>query len=67
MKSSRPLKPCERKNLIKTAKKAGFSEDGLRYLFVILNIKPQAMTYETYTHVLPYVNRINAEKFNAMV
>jgi hypothetical protein len=64
MKASRPIKECEKKNLVKTAERAGFTSEGLRYLLGILNVAPRAMTFETYLEVLPYVNKVNAEKFN---
>jgi hypothetical protein len=51
---SRGLKPCEKDNLVKTAKRAGFTDTGLKYMLTILNI-PRRMTYEQYATVLPYL------------
>jgi hypothetical protein len=38
--------------------------EGLRALFVILNVPVRQMDFETYKSILPYVNKTNSKKFN---
>lgn len=66
MHTPRGLKPCEKENLFRLARKAGFTDEGLRYMLTILNI-PSRMTYDQYTNVLQYLNKRNSAKFNALV
>ena len=46
------------------AKKAGFSAESLRRMLVLLNLHPKTITTKDLRNVWPYVNEINAQKFN---
>ena len=46
------------------AKKAGFNAESLRLMLVLLNLDQKKMSVRDYTTLMPYVNALNARKFN---
>ena len=46
------------------AKEAGFNAESLRLMLVLLNLDPKNMSVRDFTTLMPYVNALNAKKFN---
>lgn len=62
--TSRLLSPSEIQNILKTARRAGFTKNSLTKMLIFLGLKPTQMDHDDYRQVLPYINNINARKFN---